>query len=125
MNLGIRSLALGLLLSSALVACAGAATTSPSGTPSDVAPTAVASASGAATTESAGSKVSANSATDRELVAALTAAGVPSPDRWAREIQEYRPYDTSDLTLQKLQDNLAKYNPDPATLAAILSTLQP
>lgn len=55
----------------------------------------------------------------------LAAAGVPSPDRWAREIQEYRPYDTSDATLQKLQDNLAKDNPDPATLAAILSALQP
>ncbi len=38
---------------------------------------------------------------------------------------EYRPYDTSDPTLQHLQDELAKYNPDPATLAAILSVLTP
>jgi hypothetical protein len=38
---------------------------------------------------------------------------------------EYRPYPTDDPTLQKLQDNLAKYNPDAASLAAILAALQP
>ena len=70
-------------------------------------------------------KVSANTATNDELIAALTAAGVARADRWAREIQEYRPYDTSDPTLQHLQDELAKYNPDPETLAGILSVLQP
>jgi hypothetical protein len=58
-------------------------------------------------------------------VAALTAAGVPAADRWAGEIEEYRPYDATDTTLQKLQDNLAKYDPDPATLAGILSVLVP
>jgi hypothetical protein len=70
-------------------------------------------------------KVSANTATREELIAALEAAGVSRADRWAREIEEYRPYDTADPTLQHLQDELAKYNPDPATLAAILSVLEP
>jgi hypothetical protein len=40
-------------------------------------------------------------------------------------VTEYRPYPANDPTLQVLQDNLAKYNPDPATLAGILSALQP
>lgn len=70
-------------------------------------------------------KVSANTATESELVAALTAAGVPNADRWAREVMEYRPYPADDATLQRLQDNLAKYNPDPATLAGILAALKP
>ena len=69
--------------------------------------------------------VSANTATREELIAALEAVGVSRADRWAREIEEYRPYDTADPTLQHLQDELAKYNPDPATLAAILSVLTP
>jgi hypothetical protein len=55
----------------------------------------------------------------------LTAAGVPNADRWAKEVTEYRPYPADDPTLQVLQDNLAKYNPDPTTLAGILSALQP
>ena len=43
----------------------------------------------------------------------------------ADEIQEYRPYDSTDTALTKLQDNLAKYNPDDATLQAILGVLKP
>ena len=70
-------------------------------------------------------KVSANTASQSEIAAALAAAGVPNADRWAREVTEYRPYPANDPTLQVLQDNLAKYNPDPATLAGILSALQP
>jgi hypothetical protein len=70
-------------------------------------------------------RVSANTAPQSEIAAALASAGVPNADRWAREVVEYRPYDASDATLQKLQDNLAKYNPDSATLAGILSALTP
>ena len=50
---------------------------------------------------------------------------MPSADRWAKEVVEYRPYAADDATLQKLQDNLAKYNPDAATLTGILSALVP
>lgn len=70
-------------------------------------------------------KVSANDATSDELVAALESAGVSPADRWAREIMEYRPYDTGDPTLAHLQDELAKYDPSAETLAGILSVLEP
>ncbi len=69
--------------------------------------------------------VSANDATYDELVAALEAAGVPNATKWAREIEEYRPYDTSDPTLASLQQHLAKYQPSAETLAGILSVLRP
>ena len=118
----LRSVSLAAVAALAVMACSGApATTSPPATAA--ASTAV--VSGTATSAAVTARVSANDASQEELVAALTAAGVPNADRWAREIEEYRPYDTSDATLQKLQDNLAKYDPDAATLAGILSALQP
>jgi hypothetical protein len=70
-------------------------------------------------------RVSANDASFDELVAALDSVGVSPSDRWANEIMEYRPYDTADPTLAHLQDELAKYDPSPETLAGILSVLQP
>lgn len=70
-------------------------------------------------------KVSANTATVAELVAALEAAGVPNADKWADEIEEYRPYDATDTELTKLRDELEKYNPGEDVLDAILSVLQP
>ena len=110
-----------LVLAAAILAgCgSGAATTKPTSTSAAAATTPASTAAAAAT------QVSANSASRDELVAALIAAGVPNASRWANEVMEYRPYPTDDATLQKLQDNLAKYNPDPATLAAILSALRP
>ena len=68
-------------------------------------------------------KVSANNATNAQLIAALTAAGVPNPANWAREVQEYRPYDASDTNLTKLRQNLAKYNPAPGVVDKIVSAL--
>jgi hypothetical protein len=70
-------------------------------------------------------RVSANDASARGLVAALESAGVPAADRWAREIMEYRPYATDDPSLAELQDELAKYDPAPETLSAILNVLEP
>ncbi len=69
--------------------------------------------------------VSANDASFDELVAALDGVGVSPADRWAREIMEYRPYDSEDASLGKLQDELAKYDPSAETLAGILSVLVP
>jgi hypothetical protein len=111
----------------ALAACTGASGSGPTPTAAAstrgaVAPAAMASAAPSST---AVGKVSANAASQAEIAAALAAAGVPDADRWAREVTEYRPYPANDRTLQVLQDNLAKYNPDPATLAGILSALQP
>ena len=113
----------------ALAACTGASGSTPTPTPAastarSVAPAATRTPSEDPSSVGAG-KVSANTASQSEIAAALAAAGVPNADRWAREVTEYRPYPTNDATLQALQDNLAKYNPDPATLAGILSALQP
>ena len=94
--------------------------------PAATATAGVTSPAASATASSAAiARVSANTASQSEIAAALAAAGVPNADRWAGEVVEYRPYDASDATLQKLQENLAKYNPDPATLAGILSALTP
>ena len=87
---------------------------------SDTTPTG-ASTAGAVTA----GKVSANTASGDELVAALEAAGVPSADRWAREIQEYRPYDSSDPTLASLRSELSKYNPSSEVLEKIIGVLAP
>jgi hypothetical protein len=69
--------------------------------------------------------VSANTASEDAIAAALKAAGVASPKRWAAEVVEYRPYATNDVGLAKLRENLAKYNPAQKTLDQILSTLLP
>jgi hypothetical protein len=111
-----------ILLAAACTAAGGA---TPASTAADPTAAPAASASTSADSGSSTTQVSANSASESEVAAALAAAGVPNAERWAREVVEYRPYDSSDSTLQKLQDNLAKYNPDPATLAGILSALVP
>jgi competence protein ComEA len=127
----VPALGLAFALAIAISACASPTTGTNAGSTT---PTAGASATSAQQTASDGAtstpssntaKVSANTASTAELVSALEAADVTNADRWAREIMEYRPYDTTDPTLQHLQDELAKYNPDPATLTAILSVLTP
>ena len=113
------------VLAAVVIACspAGSASQAPAASPS-AAGTAVAAASPSAAA-AVSAKVSANTATHEELVTALTEAGVANADRWAREVEEYRPYDAGDPTLAHLQDELAKYDPDPTTLATILGALQP
>ena len=124
-------LALAILAASIVVgACSGGSAATPSTTPTATASPQSSSAPAsttpaAASSEAAVGKVSANTASQSEIAAALAAAGVPNAERWAREVTEYRPYPADDPTLQVLQDNLVKYNPDPATLAGILSALQP
>jgi len=122
------TIASGLALVALVAACSSGAgaTSTPGSASTPTAPAASpAATTPAASTDVAAARVSANSASQSEIAAALAAAGVPNADRWAREVVEYRPYDASDAALQKLQDNLAKYNPDPATLAGILSALTP
>ena len=74
-------------------------------------------------TARASAKVSANTASIAELTAAFTAAGISSPDRWAREVDEYRPYPTNDPSFAKLRQELAKYNPAPGVVDQIVATL--
>ena len=83
------------------------------------------SAASAAESAAAGvKKVSANDASEAELVAALTAAGVENPDKWAKEVQEYRPYPIDDPGFTKLRGELAKYNPGPGVVDKIVSALE-
>jgi hypothetical protein len=69
-------------------------------------------------------KVSANTASVGEIAAALEAAGVDNAERWAREVEEYRPYD-DDPDLPKLRDELAKYNPGAGVVDQIVGALTP
>ena len=57
------------------------------------------------------------------MAAAFEAAGVDNAERWAREVEEYRPYDASD-NWAKLRDELAKYNIDDDTFERIISVLE-
>jgi hypothetical protein len=112
--------------STAKPAASGATTVAPAATTVAAAATTTAAAAGSATTTAvaAGSQVSANTATQAEIAAVLTANGVPSADRWAKEVTEYRPYPV-DPTWASLRKNLAKYNPDPAVLEKIIASLKP
>jgi hypothetical protein len=71
----------------------------------------------------ASQKVNANTATIAEMQRAFEAAGIPNAARWAREVDEYRPYPTNDPSFGKLRQELAKYNPSPDVLQKILETL--
>jgi hypothetical protein len=107
--LSARTLILPLALCAALAvsACSGAAG---------------ASAPATSTSVVAG-KVPANTASTAELEQAFTAAGIPNPARWAREVAEYRPYPSNDPTFAKLRGELAKYNPSPGVVDSIVATL--
>jgi hypothetical protein len=76
-----------------------------------------------ATSTPAAGKANANTASHDELAAALTAAGVDNAERWAREIDEYRPYPTDDPTFAKLRGELEKYGPSKETVDLIVSAL--
>lgn len=110
-----------VVLGASLAACGGSPSTASSG----------AAQAGKAMPAAAGepaptvTKISANSASQDEIAAALKTAGVTSPQRWAAEVVEYRPYAGNDPGLTKLQHNLAKYNPGQATVDKIVSALRP
>ncbi|SEN73795.1 hypothetical protein [Nonomuraea pusilla] len=87
--------------------------------------TAATSAAGASGGAAQSGKVSANTASESEIAAALKAAGVDNADRWAHEVIEYRPYAAGDANLTSLRDNLAKYNPGEETVNEIVSALTP
>jgi hypothetical protein len=131
-----RHLALGLIGALSLAACGGGGAKSPTAQATATTVTTIVAAStttsppgttpttaAATTTTAAAAKVPANSATAAQLVAAFEAAGISNASRWATEVQEYRPYPTNDPTFAKLRQNLAKYNPGPGVVDAIVATL--
>ena len=75
------------------------------------------------TATTASGKVNANTATIDELAAAFTTAGIPNAEKWAAEVDEYRPY-PDDPKWGKLRAELGKYKIDPAVLEKIIATLE-
>jgi hypothetical protein len=82
-------------------------------------------ASASASPVAAGSKVNPNTASIPDIQAALEANGVPNAARWAREVDEYKPYPADDPNMAKLRQNLAKYNPAPDVVDKIVASLAP
>jgi hypothetical protein len=103
------------------VACGGSTTRDSSPPPV----TATSGSPSPGTGQPAAGKVSANTASEEQIEAALRDAGVSNPARWAEEVVEYRPYPSDDPNLTKLRDNLAKYNPGQETIDKIVSALTP
>jgi hypothetical protein len=68
-------------------------------------------------------KLNANTATIDEMAAAFAAAGISNANRWAAEVDEYRPY-PDDPKWGMLRHELGKYNIDPAVLEKIISLLE-
>lgn len=67
-------------------------------------------------------KVNANTASVAGLTAAFEAAGVPNASKWAREVEEYRPY--TDDGWAHLREELDKYNIDDETFEKITNVLE-
>jgi hypothetical protein len=107
----------------AIAACGGTTTSSDSTPSASATPTTSGPSNGA--TLPAAEKVSANTASEEDIAAALSAAGVSNAVRWAHEVVEYRPYPADDPNLAKLRENLAKYNPGQETTDKIVSALTP
>jgi DNA uptake protein ComE-like DNA-binding protein len=106
----------------ALAGCGGGGSTTSGGT-APAAPATSAAATGSAPTGAG--KVSANTASEEEIAAALERAGVSNAEKWAEEVVEYRPYPADDENLTVLRENLAKYNPGQETTDKIVSALTP
>ena len=69
-------------------------------------------------------RLSANNATTEELEAGFEAAGISNARQWAGEVEEYRPYPEDDPDMAKLRRELAKYNPGPGVVDAIIALLE-
>jgi hypothetical protein len=67
--------------------------------------------------------VDPNTATTAQLTVALRAAGVNNPARWAKEVEEYRPYTSGNLK-STLTQELGKYDISQDQLNRVLSALK-
>ena len=76
-----------------------------------------------ASTYTPGQKVSANNASRDDLAAAFDYARIGNAGKWAREVEEYRPYPDDDPAFAKLRGELAKYNPAPGIVDQIIAQL--
>jgi DNA uptake protein ComE-like DNA-binding protein len=110
-------------LALALAACGGS--TTPTGSAAAAAPTGSTGASNGTGSSGSATTVSANTASEEEIAAALESAGVSNAQKWAHEVVEYRPYPADDADLTALRDELVKYNPGQETTDKIVSALSP
>jgi hypothetical protein len=108
-----------------LSACSSTASSGTAAAPTPVAKTTTSSSTAGApgAAPAAVQKVNANTASRDEVQKALETNGVPNASRWAREVEEYRPYPTDDPNMGKLRQNLAKYNPGPGVVDQIVASL--
>ncbi len=114
-----------IVLGAALLAGCGSTDADPdSAATPEKAGTSASPAQAAPPTNTAAEKVNPNTASTSELAAAFESAGVPNADKWAHEVEEYGPY-TPDSIEPTLTKELGKYGIDDATLATILSVLDP
>ena len=60
----------------------------------------------------------------RKLAAGFEAAGISNAAQWAHEVEEYRPNSVDDTEFAKLRGELAKYNPGPGVVDAIVALLE-
>lgn len=119
--------ALGGLLVLSFAACAGGASDGDADADASF-PAAASPAGGALGTVPPGGAVmgvSANTATVEEIADALAAAGVDNAEKWANEVEEYRPYADADELKSKLNRELAKYDPGQETIDRIVGALVP
>ncbi len=79
---------------------------------------------GSASAYTPGQKVSANNASRADLQAAFEHARISNAGKWAREVEEYRPYDEDDPDYRKLRGELAKYNPATGVVDRIIAQLE-
>lgn len=114
-----------LKLTAAALAAAFALTACSSASPGTVSSGTVSPGTASSGTAATAGRVSANTADEGQIAAALKGAGVSNPERWAREVMEYRPYAADDPDLKSLRQNLAKYNPGQETVDKIVSALTP
>ena len=99
------------ILPAALTLAVAACSSDPESSQSEVA---------AAPAATSGEKLSANNAGEAEL----EAAGISNASQWAHKVEEYRPYPEDDPNFNKLRGELAKYNPGPGVVDAIIDLLQ-
>lgn len=71
-----------------------------------------------------GQRVSANNASRADLQAVFENAQISNAGKWAREVEEYRPYPEDDGDYTKLRGELAKYNPTPGVVDQIIAQLE-
>jgi hypothetical protein len=112
---------LSLALMAALTGCSSPGAGSPGS--SSPAASSVPPAASPAPTNTSVQTVDPNTATAGELTAALRSAGVDNPDKWAHEVEEYRPYTAGNLE-PTLTEELGKYDISQDQLRRVLGALE-